>query len=74
MPWCASCEKNWTPTSLKTDGTCPTCGSAVEGPSGGEHNASDHPVHKTPWHFWVGVVAVVLYLGWRVIQGVLLLF
>jgi hypothetical protein len=24
-----------------------------------------------PWHFWVVVGALVLYLGWRAVEGVL---
>ena len=31
-------------------------------------NADDEAV-KVPWHFWVGVAAVIGYLGWRLIQG-----
>ncbi len=23
---------------------------------------------KVPWHFWILVVALVLYLGWRLVQ------
>ena len=26
MPWCEHCAKFWTPSSMKADGTCPTCG------------------------------------------------
>jgi hypothetical protein len=25
---------------------------------------------KAPWHFWVLVAAVLLYLGWRLLQGI----
>jgi hypothetical protein len=31
---------------------------------------ADEEKVKVPWHFWVLVVAVVAYLGWRLIQGV----
>lgn len=24
---------------------------------------------RPPWHFWVLVAAVVVYLGWRLVQG-----
>jgi hypothetical protein len=26
MPWCERCAKFWTPSSMKADGSCPTCG------------------------------------------------
>jgi hypothetical protein len=29
MPWCEDCAKYWTQSSVKTDGTCPTCGRPV---------------------------------------------
>jgi hypothetical protein len=25
---------------------------------------------KAPWHFWVMIGAVVLYLGWRLVEGI----
>lgn len=69
MPWCEPCEKNWTPSSLGEDGTCPDCGEPVEGTPG-----VDHVPHTTPWHFWVGVSIAAAYLLWRAIQGLMLLF
>jgi hypothetical protein len=27
-----------------------------------------------PWHFWLLVIALAIYLGWRVVQLVLWLF
>ncbi len=69
MPWCEPCEKNWTPSSLDTDGSCPDCGEPVEGTPG-----VDHEPRKVPWHFYVGVAAAGIYLLWRAIEGLLLLF
>ena len=69
MPWCEPCEKNWTPTSVNADGTCPDCGETLEGTPG-----VDHEPPKTPWHFWVGVAAAGGYLVWRAFSGLLLLF
>ncbi|MEM7141986.1 MAG: hypothetical protein AAF548_13250 [Actinomycetota bacterium] len=69
MPWCDSCEKNWTPTSVSEDGTCPDCGDPVEGTPGVEHEP-----YTTPWHFWVGVSAAGVYLVWRAVQGLIALF
>lgn len=25
---------------------------------------------RIPWHFWLTVVVVVFYLGWRLVQGI----
>jgi hypothetical protein len=71
MPWCEPCEKNWTPTSLRSDGTCPDCGEHVEVAEGGGQESRPY---KTPWHFWVGVGVAAIYLGWRAVQGIMLLF
>ncbi|MEY4230027.1 MAG: hypothetical protein RLZZ362_876, partial [Actinomycetota bacterium] len=30
MPWCEDCAKYWAPSAMNDDGTCPTCGRAVE--------------------------------------------
>lgn len=63
VPWCETCDRFYNPGSVAPDGTCVRCGSFI-----GEDEA-DGPT-KPPWHFWVLVVALVIYLGWRAIEGV----
>ena len=58
MPWCDDCSKFWTPSSMRSDGSCPTCGRVIA------------PPQSAPWHFRLLMVAVVLYLGWRLVQGI----
>jgi len=64
MPWCDDCSKFWNPNSMPPDGTCPTCGRII----------AEMPDTKVPWHFWLLLVALTLYLGWRVVQAVQWLF
>ncbi len=83
MPWCDTCDSYRSPSVVTVDGSCPECGRAVDpgalkrerkearkydelDQSAG--NAAEIP--PIPWHFWVLVVGVVLYLGWRLLQGV----
>ena len=61
MPWCEDCSKFWTPTSMAADGTCPSCGTRIA-------TAKTDP--KAPWHFKLLVVAVCIYLAWRLVQVV----
>jgi hypothetical protein len=78
MPWCEHCAKFWTPSSMKADGSCPTCGRTlpVAGPPGETQlTAKDVNLRemagedaKAPWHFKLLMVLVALYLGWRVVQ------
>ncbi|MBG01288.1 MAG: hypothetical protein CL470_03365 [Acidimicrobiaceae bacterium] len=72
MPWCSSCDKFFNPASVDELGSCPSCGRIVDIGELAMEDTSNEV--KVPWHFWVGVVAVVVYLGWRLIQGVWLLF
>ena len=65
MPFCETCDRFYNPNTLNADGTCPTCGRQV-GEPGAVTTAEATP---TPWHFKVLVLAVVLYLGWRLVQG-----
>ena len=79
MPWCEDCAKYWTPSAMKDDGTCPTCGRAVatQQPitaknlnlrklaAGEDGEPSDA---KAPWHFKLLMVMLAAYLGWRVVQ------
>lgn len=78
MPWCQTCDRYLAPNALNPDGTCPSCGRVVEMP---EHELklpadqviaaddADEKV-KAPWHFWLMIVALVIYLGWRFLQGI----
>ena len=81
MPWCDDCSKYWAPTAMQADGTCPTCGRALEAPApdaaeavgahGGRVSLRQLAGEKkAPWHFKLLVLLVVGYLVWRVIQMV----
>ena len=63
VPWCETCERFYNPGSVAPDGTCVRCGRFIaEPPDPGAE------VAKIPWHFWLLVVALVVYLGWRFIE------
>ena len=72
MPFCEDCAKYFAPSAMNPDGTCPSCGR--------ELNAPDQPMTakglrelalqdaKAPWHFKLLVVALGIYLTWRLLQ------
>jgi hypothetical protein len=66
VPWCEPCGRFYNPNTLSADGTCPA-DHPVADPA---ENDKGDAATKVPWHFWLLVVALVLYLGWRVVQGV----
>jgi hypothetical protein len=49
---------------MNDDGTCPVCGDHVESQAELPADVDE----KAPWHFKLLVVAVVAYLGWRLVQ------
>ena len=63
MPWCETCSRFYNPNSIAPDGTCVKCGQLIADP----RSPDDEPT-KVPWHFWILVVALVVYLGWRFAQ------
>ena len=81
MPWCEDCAKYFAPSAMNEDGTCPSCGRVVEAPERAsivtaknlnlkelaKGDDADADV-KAPWHFKLLVVALVIYLGWRLVQ------
>ena len=72
--FCEPCNKWRKPSMLMADGSCPRCRTVLEErPEVSETGEADEQV-KIPWHFWVMVAATVLYLGWRIIQGIGSLF
>ena len=69
MPWCDDCSRFYNADSLSDTGACPTCGARLERP-GPADKSEESEGRVVPWHFWVLVVALVIYLGWRLIQGI----
>ena len=74
MPWCESCDRFYTPSTLTPEGDCPQ-GHHVADPEDAPKlvqstapGREEEPAPKVPWHFWVLLIAVVVYLGWRFIQ------
>lgn len=61
MPWCEGCSRYWVHTTVNPDGSCPECGRIIAKPS----EVDGH----TPWHFKLLVFALVVYLGFRFLQG-----
>jgi hypothetical protein len=68
MPWCEPCGRFYNPNTLPADGTCPNCNTKLADADQPERTTTQKP----PWHFWLLLVAVAVYLGWRIVQLVLL--
>jgi len=75
--FCETCNKWRQPNALLADGSCPKCGTKLDDHAEqvvDEDSAEAYEATKVPWHFWVMVAATVIYLAWRVIQGLESLF
>ena len=60
MPWCDSCDRLVEDEDLVA-GACPACGTQIA--------ASARPA--LPWRFRLMIGATVIYLGWRLYQGIM---
>jgi hypothetical protein len=80
VPWCAACDRFWSPATVGADGSCPRCGRAVEAGrarlateapagNGGAAEPGDEALEPLPWHFKALLGALALYLGYRAFQG-----
>jgi hypothetical protein len=75
MPWCSTCERFLSPPTVRANGTCPTCGRPVDAnrdpgtirPGETEAEEETGPI---PFHLKALGAALVVYLGWRFVQGV----
>jgi hypothetical protein len=68
MPWCEPCARFYNPNTVRPDGTCPTCNTRLAEPS-----TTTDEERKVPWHFWLLLIGVAVYLGWRLVQLVMLI-
>lgn len=68
VPWCDGCDRFYNPSSLAPDGTCAQCGRFIASPD--DEPDEDEGSGRAPWHFYVLIVALVVYLGWRAVQGI----
>ena len=75
VPWCDACDRFLSPSTVKIDGTCPSCGRVVD--AGHAHAASsrseqdaDEDLPPIPWHLWLLAGALAVYLGYRAMQGI----
>jgi hypothetical protein len=66
VPWCTDCDRWLAPPSVRADGTCPRCGTAVE--PGKAHGVEALP--PIPLSLKLLAAAVSIYLGFRGLQGV----
>lgn len=70
MPWCDGCNRFYDAESVTASGACPTCGERLDRPGPADKVDDERGRRPVPWHFWVLVVALVVYLGWRLVQGI----
>ena len=81
MPWCESCDRFLSPSTVHVDGTCPACGGPVD--PGHAHAVGGLPADldtteeeeeqqlgPIPWHLKLLAAALALYLGYRAFQGI----
>ena len=83
MPWCDTCDRFLSPSTVKADGTCPSCGRVDRTPAdadlrhrtdGGEPDQHlrriDDEQPPMPWHLKLLAAALAVYLGYRCLQGI----
>jgi len=56
VPWCDDCSKFWNAPDAAADEACPTCGNVV----------ATKARKGVPWHFKVMLVAVAIYMVYRI--------
>ena len=65
MPWCSHCDRFLSPSTVRADGSCPTCGRPVDAEGGRAHR-----LRGIPWHVKLLLAVFAVYLGYRLVQGV----
>jgi len=70
VPWCSACDRFLSPPTVTPEGTCPTCGRPVEPGKAQPPSAGDEELPPVPRHLKFLGAAMVVYLGYRFLQGV----
>jgi len=76
VPWCLRCDRYLTPPTVRADGTCPSCGQLVDAGRAHAprrpHADADHDqdAPPVPWHLKLLLLALAIYLTYRLVQGV----
>jgi hypothetical protein len=76
VPWCTTCERFLSPSTVSAAGTCPSCGQPVDpgrariATAAADDKPDEEPLPPLPWHFKALVGAVAIYLGYRAFQGI----
>ena len=68
MPWCDTCDRFLSPSTVQVDGACPTCGHPVAG--GPPATAPRGRLRRLPWHVKLLLAVLAMYLTFRLIQGI----
>jgi hypothetical protein len=82
VPWCPACDRFLSPSTVRVDGSCPSCGRVVD--AGRAHRPAtavdperapapptvEDPPEPVPWHLKLLLVALAVYLAYRAFQGV----
>jgi len=75
VPWCDACDRFLSPSTVRVDGSCPSCGQVVDP---GRARAApdtvaaeaDEDLGPLPWHLKLLACALAVYLGYRALQGI----
>jgi hypothetical protein len=76
VPWCTDCDRFLSPSTVRPDGTCPTCGRPVEAGEVATHavaeraDTSEEELSPIPWHLKLLAGGIAVYLGYRLYQGI----
>jgi hypothetical protein len=77
VPWCPECDRFLSPSTVRPDGTCPTCGRTVDTGAVASNPApavtkseDDEKLPPIPWHLKLLALAVLVYLTFRLYQGI----
>jgi uncharacterized paraquat-inducible protein A len=60
VPWCDECDRLVDDDELTDEAACPSCGTDL----------SDAPARRVSWRLRFLLLATVVYLAWRTVQGV----